>query len=202
MKNLISNPKNLSIMTIVVSLISIILFFISRLLIINYSTEETFLYIITGLIVSGIGFGIISNIIYFLKLTVNKKYNMKKLNIMYFIFLIIQMLYSLLLFDGATIFIAIIDIILIYFLWILFFKDKQRFFINPKKIFYIVVLLYVIAIIFSQYLSYDESLYKVYGIKHIIVNLSYILMYLNIIPSTRYFSLYAEYKMKRGGSNE
>lgn len=202
MKNLINNPKNLSIMTIVVSLISIILFFISRLLIINYSMDDTFLYIITGLIVSGIGFGIFSNIIYFLKLTVNKKHNMKKLNIMYFIFLIIQMLYSLLLFNGTTIFIIIIDIILIYFLWILFFKKKQRFFINPKKLFYIVVLLYVIAIIFSQYLSYDESLYKVYGIKHIIVNLSYILMYLNIIPSTRYFSLYAEYKMKRGEDNE
>lgn len=201
MKNFINNPKNLSIMTIVVSLISIILFFISRFLIIYYSMDDTFLYIITGLIVSGIGFGIFSNIIYFLKLTVNKKHNMKKLNIMYFIFLIIQMLYSLLLFNGTTILIAIIDIILIYFLWILFFKDKQRFFINPKKIFYIVLLLYVIVIIFSQYLSYDESLYKVYGIKHIIVNLSYILMYLNIIPSTRYFSLYAEYKMKRGESN-
>lgn len=202
MKNLINNPKNLSIMTIVVSLISIILFFVSRLLIINYSMDESFLYIITGLIVAGAGFGIISNLIYFLRLTINKKHNMKKLNVMYFIFLIIQMLYSLLLFNGTTIFITIIDIILIYFLWILFFKDKQRFLISPNKLFYIVVFIYLIAIISSQYLSYDESLYKAYGIKHIIVNLSYILMYLNIIPSTRYFSLYAEYKMKRGESNE
>lgn len=202
MNNLINSPKNLSIITIVVSLFSITFFFISRFLIADYLIKEDQLFIIFGFIIASIGYGIVGNLIYFSGLALNKKHNIKKLNMMYFVFLIIQMLWSLIWFNRITIFIMIIYIILIYFIWILFFDTGKKFLINPKKLFYIILIIYLIALIFTVYLNYNESLYKEFGIKHIVANLSYILVYLHIIPSTKYFSLYAEYKKKRGENNE
>ncbi len=202
MKNTINNPKDLSIITIVISLFSIIFFFISRFLIADYLIDEGQLFIIFGLIIASIGYGIFGNLIYFFELSLNKKHNIKRLNMMYFVFLVIQTLWSLIWFNSTTIFIMIIYIILIYFLWILFFNKRKKFLINPTKLFYIILIIYLIALISSLYLNYNESTYKSFKIKHIIANLSYVLVYLHIIPSTKYFSLYAEYKKKRGESNE
>ncbi len=202
MKKISNSPKDLAIITIVVSLFSITFFFVSRFLITDYLIEEGQLFIIFGLIIASIGYGIVGNLIYFSEIALNKKHNIKRLNMMYFVFLVIQMLWSLIWFNRTTIFIMIIYILLIYFLWILFFNTNKKFLINPTKLFYNILIIYLIALIFTVYLNYNESLYKEFGIKHIVANLSYILVYLHIIPSTKYFSLYAEYKKKRGENNE